>query len=193
MEWKEIKSYDDLQMTFKESDKTFVLLFKKGSETSSCAVERLENQKVEENMMLLKVNVAETLDIHKEYNITTVPSLLQFENGDLKNVIKGCMTEDYYNSVINGIYNKVIIKNGDVEKQKRVVVYGTPSCTWCTRIKDYFNEKSIKFEYVDVAANQVRMEEMKNKSGQMGVPQTEIGGQMIVGFDKPKINRLLGL
>jgi len=32
---------------------------------------------------------------------------------------------------------------------------------------------------------------MVRKSGQQGVPQTEINGQMIVGFDRSRINQLL--
>ncbi|HPC25835.1 MAG TPA: NrdH-redoxin, partial [Fervidobacterium sp.] len=35
-------------------------------------------------------------------------------------------------------------------------------------------------------------EEMVRKSGQMGVPVIEIGNQIIVGFDKAKIDRILG-
>ena len=36
-------------------------------------------------------------------------------------------------------------------------------------------------------------EEMVRKSGQQGVPQTNINGQVVVGFDKEKINKLLGI
>ena len=34
---------------------------------------------------------------------------------------------------------------------------------------------------------------MVKKSGKQGVPQTNINGQMIVGFDQAKINSLLGI
>jgi len=193
MSLRSISSYDELKKELSKSDKGFVLLYKAGSESSECALGRLEKQvENNKNVTLLKVDVSKTRDIHPKYNITSVPSLLQFDKDELKNVIKGCMTEDYYNSLVNGIYSKP--KNGESqEKQKRVVVYGTPTCSWCRRIRDYFNEKNIKYRYIDVAANPAIAEEMKRKSGQMGVPQTEIEGQMIVGFDKPKINRLLGI
>ena len=193
MELKSVSSYDELKKELQNYEKGFVLLYKVGSETSECALGRLENQEIDEsNVVVLKVDVSKTRDIHLKYSITSVPSLLQFDNEELKNVIKGCMTEDYYKSVINGIYSKSLSTDGE-DKQKRVVVYGTPSCSWCKRIRDYFNEKNVKYRYIDVAANPTIAEEMKRKSGQMGVPQTEIDGQMIVGFDKPKINRLLGL
>ncbi len=193
MELKSVSSFDELKKELKKNEKGFVLLYKPGSDASECALDRLENQAVEQgNIAVLKVDVSKTRDIHPKYNITSVPSLLQFDKEELKNVIKGCMTEDYYKSVINGLYSKSTSAGGE-EKQKKVVVYGTPSCSWCRRIRDYFNEKNVNYRYIDVAANPAVAEEMKRKSGQMGVPQTEIDGQMIVGFDKPKINRLLGL
>jgi glutaredoxin len=46
---------------------------------------------------------------------------------------------------------------------------------------------------VNVAANQKAAEEMARNSGQQGVPQTDINGEIIVGFDKPRIDRLLGI
>ena len=193
MELKSVSSFDELKKELQKNEKGFVLLYKPGSDASECALDRLENQAVEQgNIAVLKVDVSKTRDIHPKYNITSVPSLLQFDKEELKNVIKGCMTEDYYKSVINGLYSKPTSAGGE-EKQKKVVVYGTPSCSWCRRIRDYFNEKNVNYRYIDVAANPAVAEEMKRKSGQMGVPQTEIDGQMIVGFDKPKINRLLGL
>ncbi len=195
MEWIDVFSLSQMQEMIESKDKAFLLLYKKGSESSDCALSRLETLSDidEEKILLLKANVMEVKDIHPYYEITSVPTLLQFEKGELKNVIKGCMTEDYYNSLIKGIYFKSEVKNGEETPQKRVIVYSTPSCPWCTRLKNYLKEKNVKFEDVDVAANRSRAEEMQRKSGQMGVPQTDIQGQIIVGFDKPKINRLLGL
>lgn len=195
MNWKEISSYSEMNSLIENKNKSFVLLYKKDSDSCICALNRLESlsAKDDKEINFLKVNVKSVRDIHDKYNITTVPSLLLFESSGLKNVIKGCMSEDFYNSVLNGIYNTNTGTNKNESKNKRVIVYSTPSCVWCTRLKNYFKEHSVKFQDVNVAVNQTRMEEMKRKSGQMGVPQTEIEGQMIVGFDKPKINRLLGL
>jgi len=194
MNLKNIESLTELTKELKQKEKGFVLLYKEGSESSECALGKIEKQENDESdkLVFLKVNVAKVRDIHPKYNISSVPSLLQFEKEELKNVIKGCMTEEYYNSLINGIYTKSNSANSGT-KQKRVTVYSTPSCVWCTRLKNYFKDKNVKFTDVNVAADQNIAKEMKRKSGQMGVPQTEIEGQMIVGFDKPKINRLLGL
>lgn len=74
-----------------------------------------------------------------------------------------------------------------------VVIYSTPSCPYCVMVKEYLNEKNIAFTDHNVAMDQSKAEEMVKKSGQMGVPVVDINGSIIVGFNKPEINRLLGL
>jgi hypothetical protein len=44
-----------------------------------------------------------------------------------------------------------------------------------------------------VASDQSAAQSMVSKSGQQGVPQTEINGEMVIGFDQTKLNRLLDL
>jgi len=193
MEWIDVYSHDQMIDMIKDMPKAFVLLYKEGADASQCALQNLEALDLpQEGYVFLKADVSKVRDIHPHYNITTVPTLIYFENGQMKNAIKGCMTPEYYESLIKGIY-VARGSDGEEKKQKRVIVYSTPSCPWCNRLKNYLREKNIRFEDVDVAANQSRAEEMKRKSGQMGVPQTDIEGQIVVGFDKPKINRLLGI
>ena len=76
-------------------------------------------------------------------------------------------------------------------KQHKVKVYSTSSCPWCYKVKDFLKEKGVKFENIDVGANQKAAEEMVKKSGQMGVPVTEIDGKIIVGYDKEAIEKAL--
>jgi glutaredoxin len=59
--------------------------------------------------------------------------------------------------------------------------------------KDYFKENNIAYTEYDVASNMEKRKEMVEKSGQMGVPVIIIGDELTVGFDKPKIAKLLGL
>jgi len=51
----------------------------------------------------------------------------------------------------------------------------------------------VTFEEVDVAADMNRAREMVEKSGQYGVPVIDINGEIVVGFDRAKIDALLGL
>jgi glutaredoxin len=59
--------------------------------------------------------------------------------------------------------------------------------------KDYFKEKKVAFTDFDVATDMEKRKEMVAKSGQMGVPVIVIGEEIIVGFNRPAIDKLLGL
>lgn len=72
-------------------------------------------------------------------------------------------------------------------------VYTTNTCPWCTKVKNYLRSNNINYEEVNVGLNRSAALEMVNKSGQMGVPVLEINGNIVVGFDKMKIDDLLGL
>jgi glutaredoxin-like YruB-family protein len=72
-----------------------------------------------------------------------------------------------------------------------VTLYTTPTCTYCTKAKQYFRENRITFREYNVAKDMRRADEMVKKSGQMGVPVIDIHGKIIVGFNQPEIERAL--
>lgn len=73
----------------------------------------------------------------------------------------------------------------------KVTVYSTPTCPWCHKVKDYLEYKEVRFKDVNVAADRLGAMEMIRKSGQSGVPVVDINGNMVIGFDQPKIDILL--
>lgn len=77
--------------------------------------------------------------------------------------------------------------------QPRVIVFSTPTCSYCNIAKRYFRDKKIKFRDVDVSRDQKAAMDMQRKTGQTGVPVIMINNRPIVGFDKLKINKLLGI
>lgn len=77
--------------------------------------------------------------------------------------------------------------------QPRVIIFTTPTCTFCNMTKKYFRERGIRFTEVDVSRDAAAARDMVRRSGQQGVPVIDIGGKIVVGFDRPKIDRLLGL
>ena len=81
----------------------------------------------------------------------------------------------------------------DEKIQPKVVVFSTPTCSYCNMAKSYFREKGIKFMDIDVSRDQAAARDMVRRSGQMGVPVFDIGGKIIVGFNRPQINTLLGI
>lgn len=76
---------------------------------------------------------------------------------------------------------------------KKVKIYSTPTCPFCMMSKKFLKENNIDFEDIDVSADQTKAQEMVQKTGQMAVPVIDIDGEIIVGFDKEKIRKALGL
>ncbi len=79
------------------------------------------------------------------------------------------------------------------KKQKRVIIFTTPTCPHCNRAKRYLRERGVRFRDVDVSRDQAAARDMVRRSGQQGVPVLDIGGKIVVGFDRAKIDQLLGL
>lgn len=74
-----------------------------------------------------------------------------------------------------------------------VKVYSTPTCPWCKKVKAFLDENKVKYKTIDVSTNQKASKEMIEKSGQMGVPVTDVDGELIVGFDQAKLKKALKL
>lgn len=81
----------------------------------------------------------------------------------------------------------------ETKPQPKVIVFSTPSCSYCNMAKQYFRQKNVRFTDIDVSRDQSAARDMVRRSGQMGVPVIDIGGKVIVGFNRPKIDQLLGL
>ncbi|OGY41097.1 MAG: NrdH-redoxin [Candidatus Buchananbacteria bacterium RBG_13_36_9] len=77
-------------------------------------------------------------------------------------------------------------------KQKKIIIYTTPTCPYCHQAKEYLDSKKIKYTNLD-ASDPKNAQKMIDKSGQMGVPVLDIEGKIIVGFDKAAIDKELGL
>jgi len=74
-----------------------------------------------------------------------------------------------------------------------VTIYTTPSCVYCKMAKAYFGENNVEFTEKNVMTDLQAQEEMIKKSGQLGVPVIDVDGQIIIGFDKPKLSSLLSI
>ena len=76
---------------------------------------------------------------------------------------------------------------------KKVKVYSTPACPFCTVAKNFLKEHGIEFEDINVQQDLEAAQEMIRKSGQTGVPVIEIDGKIIIGFNEPRLRKELGL
>jgi glutaredoxin-like YruB-family protein len=72
-----------------------------------------------------------------------------------------------------------------------IKVYSTPTCPYCKMAKTYLDEKGIKYEDFDVTENAAAKDEMIEKSGQMGVPVITVDGELVIGYDRERLDNLL--
>jgi glutaredoxin-like YruB-family protein len=188
---KQIHSFQDLSAEIKTNRSAWLLLMKSGSEQSECALKNL-SEAVQKSVgqTFMWADVSHVRDIHPRYDVNSVPALLEFRDEALSNIFKGCHQPEQFHSIFeNAIF--VPESNTAGKPLRSVTVYTTPTCSWCTTLKRHLDQYGVKYREVDVSKDIRAAEAMVRKSGQQGVPQTEINGQMIVGFDRERINKLL--
>lgn len=186
-----INSLSDFKEKLSAQPDLFLLIYKRGSEQSNCVLSNLEATNPPNSPVVFSANAAEVRDVHPEYDITSAPTLIEFRKGLPLRYLKGC----HQHGVLEAFFNptEASTNAGDHQKQKQVIVYTTPTCSWCKTLKDYLKSNQIRFKEIDVTKDNKAAEDMVRRSGQQGVPQSLINGQMVVGFDRNKINSLLGI
>lgn len=72
-----------------------------------------------------------------------------------------------------------------------VIIYTTPTCAWCKKLKEWLKKKKVSYQEHDVVESDDAREIMIDKSGQMAVPVIEMAGEIIVGFDEARMEEIL--
>ena len=75
----------------------------------------------------------------------------------------------------------------------KVKIFSTPSCAYCELLKEFLKDKGVEFESIDVSQDEESQNYIMEKTGKITVPVAEIDGEIVIGFDKPKIMELLNL
>ena len=75
----------------------------------------------------------------------------------------------------------------------RVIVFSTPTCPYCHAAKKYLQQRGVPFEDEDVSRNVIAAQYMVQRSGQQGVPVIQVGKEIVIGFDRARLDTLLGL
>lgn len=77
------------------------------------------------------------------------------------------------------------------KSNNNVTVYSADWCAFCHAAKGYFDKLGVKYTEKNVEKDPSAGLEAVDKSGQRGIPVIDIGGDVIVGFDRPKIDASL--
>ena len=116
----------------------------------------------------------------------------------MKNItakIKGMATRSKRSK---GEKNKDAVMKQAAGVVKQVTIYSTPTCVYCDKAKAFFKEHNIQYTEKNVAgegeAEKAAQREMAEKTdGYRGVPVIDVGGKIILGFDKEALRNALGV
>jgi len=145
------------------------------------------------------LNVDEHARIAVRYHISSIPTTGIFRDGKLINQLVGVRPEQAYRNALESALQPaaaIATSTGNAISgpvKHSVTVFSTPTCPWCTRLKAYLRQHNIAFKDVDVSRDAAAAQQMVSRSGQTGVPQAWIDGQVVVGFDRKRVDILLGL
>jgi glutaredoxin-like YruB-family protein len=80
-----------------------------------------------------------------------------------------------------------------MSKEKKITVYTSPDCMYCYTVKDYLKDKGFEYEEINIYDDTQAYEEMKELSGQENIPVIVIGEEIVVGWDKEKLKKVLDI
>lgn len=73
----------------------------------------------------------------------------------------------------------------------KIIIYGAEWCAFCHEAMRYLDHLGVKYTYKNVELDMNDARAAVEKSGQMGIPVIDMDGEIIIGFDRPRINQIL--
>lgn len=144
------------------------------------------------NIPVYVVDVKKIKTIHKKYGVHRVPTVLTIKNGKVLQFFEGVESAAFYGVHMGGAA-PTQLTSPVKKKVKRVTVYSGPGCPACGTLKAYLRKNNISFREINIARDRQAAETLIKRSGQRAIPQTDINGRLVVGFDQNKLNNLLGI
>jgi glutaredoxin-like YruB-family protein len=188
----EITSVDQFNEIKKSQDFFLLGFYTEKSENAKEAMKRLaQAHDSYDDTPVYTVNASQVRDIHPLLGVNSVPTVVGLRNGEVTKNVQGLQTKEHYEMLFYSVPAKTGEDDGPT--QPSVTVYSTPSCSWCNRLKQHLRRNRIRFTDIDVSRDQSAAQELMSRTGQTGVPQTNIAGEWIVGFDQARIDRLLNI
>ncbi len=176
------------------SHKSFlvVLFYTESSDRSKEVLAILSEIKQDKpDTAIAAVNASYVKNIHPNFGITSVPTVITLKKGRIVKKLEGSHQKAMYEALLMEAPRKR--SDGTELPPLRAVVYRTPTCPHCNTVKSYLRKHGVPFREVDVSKDERAAREMTERSGSMGVPQTEINGKMVVGADIARLNELIGV
>lgn len=176
-----------------EKDKEFLILvfYANFSSSAKRALSEIEQfSKEDKQVPIYIIDVERVKGIHKQFGVENVPTVLALQKGKVTQQVEGVESAKFYAHIFSGIYSSRF-KTGKKAVSHRVIVYSGSGCPVCATAKAYLRRRGISFRDIDISHDQHAAERLVRRSGQMAVPQIDIDGHLIVGFNKAKIDMIL--
>ena len=190
IEWiKDHKHLGEVQEKHKEF--LIVLFYGDFSSASKRALAALQQfSKDNGEVPVYVIDVEKVKGSHKAFGVKNVPTVLSLGQGKVTQRLEGVESAQFYARIFSGVYPSHH-RTGKGTVSHRVIVYSGPGCPACGTAKAYLRRRGVAFREVDIARDQHAAQSLVRRSGQMAVPQIDIDGHLVVGFDQAKIDRIL--
>lgn len=190
IEW--IKDYNHLGQVQEKHEGFLILVFYANfSSGAKRILTELENfSKENKEVPVYVIDVEKVKGAHKQFGVENVPTVLALREGKVVQRIEGIENARFYARILCGA-NFSPYKSGEKLISHRVVVYSGPGCPACGAAKAYLRKRGVGFREIDISSDEHAAKRLVRRSGQMAVPQIDIDGNLVVGFDQAKIDRFL--
>jgi glutaredoxin-like YruB-family protein len=180
----------EVQETYKE---LLVLLFHGDfSPASKRALAELEQFSSEDtHIPIYALDVEKVKGAHKQFAVKSVPTVVALRSGEVTHRLEGVESAQFYARLFSGARASAYTTTDKGAPSHRVIVYSGPGCPACGAAKAYLRRQGVSFRDIDISRDQHAAQSVAKRSGQMAVPQIDIDGHLIVGFDKAQIDRML--
>jgi glutaredoxin-like YruB-family protein len=192
LEW--IESKNHFKQIQGEHKKLLILLFYADfSSNAKRALKELENFSIENKKIpVFVINVEKIQEIHKLFGVVNVPTVLVSQNGKTVRRIEGVESAQFYARILSNA-SPSQYKSREKKEYHQVVVYTSSGCPACSVAKTHFRRLGINFSEIDISRDEHAAEGLVRRTGNRSVPQIFIDGQLVVGFDRTKIDKLLSI
>jgi len=192
LEWiKDARHFDGIRR--ERGDFLLIFFWGKFSDAARRALADLEKfARDYPDLPICAVDVEKVKSVHVEYGVTSVPTVLVLKDKKAAGIIEGVQSAAFYETRLAGAAPARYARPAK-KKTRRITVYTGPGCPACATVKAYLRQNKVAFREVDIGRDRQAAEKVFRRSGQMAVPQTEINGRLVVGFDKSRLNGLLGI
>lgn len=189
-----IRSEQELEPLL-ESNQDLLLAFLVDQNQGSAAARGALEQALASNpdAKAYSVDARAVRNVSGRFGVTAVPTVVRVRGRETLERLVGPQSPGTYAALMKPKSRSTNQNQSKPHAQTSVKLYVTNSCPWCRKLESYLDRRGVRYTKVNVSTDVAAAHAMVRKSGQRGVPQAEIDGTMVVGFDKARIDRLLGL